>query len=102
MVKKINSDQMNEVTSSKLAVIDFSATWCNPCKMLAPVLEEVSEELSDVDFFNMDVDDNQDIAQQYSIASIPAILVFKNGEVADQTVGFQPKQALIDFINKNA
>ena len=102
MVKKINSDQMNEVTSSKLAVIDFSATWCNPCRMLAPVLEEVSEELSDVDFFNMDVDDNQDIAQQYSIASIPAILVFKNGEVADQTVGFQPKQALIDFINKNA
>ena len=102
MVKKINSDQMNEVTSSKLAVIDFSATWCSPCRMLAPVLEEVSEELSDVDFFNMDVDDNQDIAQQYSIASIPAILVFKNGEVADQTVGFQPKQALIDFINKNA
>ena len=102
MVKKINADQMNEVLSSKAALIDFSATWCNPCKMLAPVLEELSKDMEGkVDFYNMDVDDNQEIAQEYDISSIPALLIFKDGKVAGQAIGFQPKDALIEFINSH-
>ena len=59
MVKKISQNEFNEVTASEVAVIDFSATWCGPCKMLAPVLEEVSEEYAGkVNFFNVDVDEN--------------------------------------------
>ena len=102
MVKKINADQMNEVLSSKAALIDFSATWCNPCKMLAPVLEELSKDMEGkVDFYNMDVDDNQEIAQEYDISSIPALLIFKDGKIAGQAIGFQPKDALIEFINSH-
>ena len=98
MVKKISQDEFQEVRDSAVAVVDFSATWCNPCKMLAPVLEEISTEMDNVNFFNIDVDDNPDISGEYGIQSIPAIIVFKNGEVADQTVGFQPKENLVKLI----
>ena len=66
MVKKISQNEFNEVTASEVAVIDFSATWCGPCKMLAPVLEEVSEEYAGkVNFFNVDVDENPDLAMLF-------------------------------------
>lgn len=77
----------------------LSAAWCAPCKMLAPVLEEVSEELAEsAAFYNVDVDENPDLAQQYDIVSIPALLVLKNGDKQDVQVGFQPKDAIISFI----
>nr|WP_315104301.1 thioredoxin [uncultured Catonella sp.] len=102
MVKKINEAEFSEVKSSKLAVVDFNATWCGPCKMLGPVLEEVSNELSDkADFFAADVDENQALAVKYKIQSIPAIVIFKDGEPVDRQIGFIPKAQLIDFINKN-
>lgn len=102
MVKKITGKEFNEVESSKVAVIDFSATWCGPCKMLAPVLEQVSEELGDsVNFFNVDVDENPDLAVKYGITNIPALLVFKDGNKVDQQVGFQPKEGISAFIQKN-
>ena len=76
MVKKISQEEFEQVKNDDIAVIDFSAEWCGPCKMLAPVMEEVSEELGDsVSFYNIDVDQNMDIAQQYRIVSIPALLV---------------------------
>ena len=84
MVKKISQNEFNEVTASEVAVIDFSATWCGPCKMLAPVLEEVSEEYAGkVNFFNVDVDENPDLAMQYKIMNIPALVVLKKGEKVD-------------------
>ncbi len=99
MVKKISEKEWNEVTEKKAAVVDFSAAWCGPCKMLAPVLEEVSEEMSDaVSFYNVDVDENPDLAQKFGITSIPALVVLKEGEKAGMQVGFLPKDGVVDFI----
>lgn len=103
MVKKINASQFHEVTESKYAIVDFNATWCGPCRMLGPVFEEVSNELDGVaDFFAVDVDENQALAIKNGIQSIPAIVVFKNGEIVNRQVGFIPKAQLVDFVNKNA
>lgn len=81
------------------ALIDFSAAWCGPCKMLAHVLEEVSEEMSEsVSFYNIDVDENHDLAQQYGVTSIPTLVLLKRGEKADIQEGFQPKGGIVSFI----
>lgn len=81
MVKKISKNEFEQVKNDEIAVIDFSAEWCGPCKMLAPVMEEVSEEFSDsVSFYNIDVDENMDIAQMYKIVSIPTLILLKKGE----------------------
>lgn len=102
MVKKISQEEFEQVKNDDIAVIDFSAEWCGPCKMLAPVMEEVSEELGDsVSFYNIDVDQNMDIAQQYRIVSIPALLVLKKGEKVDMQIGFQPKDGVVEFIKKH-
>lgn len=100
MVKKIENNNMNEALESSLALVDFSATWCGPCKMLAPVLEEISEEFAGkLDFFNADVDANDELALKYGIQNIPALVILKNGEIADRSVGFQSKEKLKAFIN---
>ncbi len=101
MVKVINQSEFDEVKNSDIAVVDFSAVWCGPCKMVAPVLEEVSEELADVNFFNIDVDKNMEIAREYNITNIPAILVLKKGEVVNSQIGFAPKDKLIEVINSS-
>lgn len=99
MVKKITEKEFAEVKEQSVAVVDFSATWCGPCKMLAPVLEEVSEQLSgQVAFYNVDVDDNPTLAQEFEITSIPALAILKNGERVDMQVGFQPKDGILAFI----
>lgn len=101
MVKKISQNEFNEAESCDIAVIDFSASWCGPCKMLAPVLEEVSEEYTGkISFFNIDVDENVEIAMKYRVASIPALLVLKKGQKADMQIGFVPKEELEDFLNR--
>lgn len=101
MVKEITAAEFDQVKSAETAVVDFFATWCGPCKMLGPVLEEVSEEFSDVSFFKIDVDGAQDIAVEYDITSIPAVGIFKNGSLKNMNVGFVPKAAMIDFVNNN-
>ncbi len=101
MVKKIVDNNMKEAEESNIAVIDFSAKWCGPCNMLAPVIEELSEEMKGrVDFYNADVDSNMQLASAYGIQNIPAILIMKSGSVVSRTVGFQPKAALANFINE--
>lgn len=100
MVKKISEKEFNEVKESKLAVIDFSAQWCGPCKMLAPILEDVSKELDGkVAFFNVDVDEAPALSNQFAIQNIPSLVVFKDGEKVDMQVGFQPRANLLQFIN---
>ena len=102
MVKKISKNEFEQVKNDEIAVIDFSAEWCGPCKMLAPVMEEVSEEFSDsVSFYNIDVDENMDIAQMYKIVSIPTLILLKKGEKVDMQIGFQPKDGVVSFIKSH-
>ncbi len=77
-----------------LVFVDFFADWCGPCKMLAPVVEELAAETPDVAFVKVNVDDLPDLAQKLGIMSIPAVFIFKDGEPAANTVGFQPKESL--------
>src|SRR5699024_1523203 len=90
-------------TAEALVLADVWAPWCGACKMIAPVLEEIDDEMGDkVKIVKLDVDENQETAGQYGVMSIPTLLLFKDGKVVDQVVGFQPKEALVDLINKHA
>ena len=103
MVKKINADQFeSEAVKAPVAVVDFSATWCGPCRMLAPVLEEISDELAGkVNFYNVDVDDDSALAAGFGITSVPTVLLLKNGKVVDQSIGFRPGPQMKSWITEN-
>ena len=103
MVRKINEEQFtSEAKKSAVAVVDFSATWCGPCRMLAPVVEKLSEEYAgQVDFYNVDVDDAPALAAAYRVQSIPCLVMLKQGEFVDQAIGFMPQQALSQWIKEN-
>ena len=102
MVKKIANNDMTEVLAEKVALVDFSATWCGPCQMLAPVVDALAEELEgQVAVYNVDVDANSDLAMQYRVMSVPSLLLFKDGQVAGQTVGYQRADEIKAFIANN-
>ena len=102
MVKKIANNDMTEVLAEKVALVDFSATWCGPCQMLAPVVDALAEELEgQVAVYNVDVDANSDLAMQYRVMSVPSLLLFKDGQVAGQTVGYQSAAEIKAFIANN-
>ena len=83
-------------------VVDFYADWCGPCKMLAPVIEELGNDfVGRAKIFKLNTDDSADIARKYGIMSIPTVIIFKDGEVKEQVVGFQPKPALAAVIERN-
>jgi thioredoxin len=82
--------------STKPVIVDYWAEWCGPCRMIAPVLEEIAAEYADkIDVVKLNVDDNPAIAQRYSILAIPTLNVFQNGEVVKQIKGAKPKSALL-------
>ncbi len=98
-VKKISGSEIAGVTggTEKLSLVDFSAGWCGPCKMLHPVLEKVSDELADkVDFFEVDVDQSQTEAAQFGVRGVPTLIVFLGGSEIDRMVGFRDKAALTE------
>lgn len=80
-----------------IAVVDFYATWCGPCKMFGPVFEEVSNE-SNINFVKVDVDKENDIARMYGVMTIPTVILFKNGEEVKRNIGYMSKEELIDFM----
>ena len=100
-VKVINSEDFVNAVKDGVSVVDFNATWCGPCKMLGPVLEKLSDEITDVKFYAMDVDENPDIAEKFGIMSIPYVAVFRDGVKVDQNVGFSPEASMRSFIEKN-
>ena len=103
MAKVASNDNFAELLESeKLVIVDFWATWCGPCRMLSPILDEVEEEMSEkIQVVKVNVDDADEIAAQYRIMSIPTLLFFKNGEIVEKTVGAMPKNVLVEKINAN-
>ena len=102
MAKQLTPQEFqSEVLDSKdLVFVDFFATWCGPCKMMAPVIDQLAEEMDGkAKIFKIDVDEARDLAAKYRIMSVPTLMFFKNGEVVDQIMGAVPKDRLVDKIN---
>ena len=100
-VEVTDANFKTEVLDSQTPVlVDFWATWCGPCKMIAPIVEELATEYDGkMKFGKLDVDANQQVANQFGIRSIPTLLVFKGGKVVDQIIGAMPKRNLVDKIS---
>ena len=99
----VTDQNFSQETAEGLVLVDFWAPWCGPCKMIAPVLDELDGEMGEkVKIVKLNVDDNQETAGKYGVMSIPTLLLMKDGNVVDQVVGFQPKEALAELVNKHA
>lgn len=103
MIEKIDAKKFDElIKGDKPVVCDFYADWCGPCKMLAPVMEEVSKDFSDkAVFVKVDIDENISLARRYGIMSIPLVAVFKNGEETAKSLGYTSKSETQEFLQNN-
>ena len=100
MLKHINNrDEFNQAIKEGTVLVDFFATWCGPCKMLSPVLEEVSQEV-DVTIIKVDVDEAGPLAAQFGIQAVPTLILFKNGQPVETRMGYQNKNQLLALINQ--
>ena len=99
-VLEITEDNFDELVlnSGKTCVVDMFATWCGPCKMMSPIIDEIAEENDNVIVGKVDVDENGELAMQFNVMSIPTILIFKNGELAETFIGLQSKETIVNAI----
>lgn len=102
MVLDVNRDNFDEevLNFDGRVLVDFWAEWCGPCMMLSPLVDEVSDELDDVKFCKVNCDEARDLALEFGIMTIPNLLLFENGELINQSVGYIEKQDIIDFVTK--
>ena len=97
----VTKDNFNEVrTSDKPVLLDFFATWCGPCRMIAPFIEQIADEHPEYVICKIDVDEEPELAQAFGIQSIPTLVVLKNGEVAETAVGARPKDAIVAMLSR--
>ena len=95
--KNFDSEVLNEKGK---VLVDFNATWCGPCKMMGPIVEELSSEIKNVKFISIDTDEEDELSQEYAVMSIPCFVLFENGKEINRVFGSMPKEGLIDFIGE--
>lgn len=95
-VTSLNFDEI--INGEKPVLLDFSAAWCGPCRMVAPILDEIADERSDIVVGKIDVDEEPELASAFHVSSIPLLVYLKNGEVVDQTLGARPKAQIVDML----
>ena len=102
MVFEVNRENFDEevIGFEGRVLVDFWAEWCGPCMMLSPIVEEVSDELDDVKFCKVNCDEARDLALEYGIMTIPNLLLFENGELKNQSIGYIEKDELVEFVTK--
>jgi len=95
----VTSQNFNEIVenSNKTVILDFWATWCGPCKMIAPIIEEIANERDDIIVGKVNVDEEAELCIKFGIVSIPTIIVFKNGEIYNKTVGYCSKEEILEL-----
>lgn len=98
-VQKINSENFKQIVNQeKTVLLDFFADWCGPCRMLAPIIEQIAQEREDVIVAKINVDENPDLASDFGVVSIPTLVVMKNGKVINQSAGVRPKAQILDML----
>jgi len=101
-MKIVASNEFKNEIESGVTIVDFFATWCGPCKMLAPVLEGLASDMEGkAKFIKVDIDQSLDLANEFQIASVPTMVIFKDGQKVDQLIGFLPKERIQETIEKN-
>lgn len=95
------SDNFEKIVEDSVCILDFNATWCGPCRMLHPVFDKVSEEIENVKFISVDVDDNPNLSAKFGIRSIPTLIILKNGKIVNSSMGYLDEDALTNFIKKS-
>ena len=96
----LDNENFDEILKKENVVVDFYASWCGPCKMLAPIFEEVSKENENYTFVKVDVDKFEELARRYSVMSIPTVIRFKNGNILNKKIGFMNKSEFFKFISE--
>ena len=98
MVKEISENDFSEVIKNGKVVIDCYAPWCGPCRMLSPIIDELSKEITNYSFYKLNVDNAEEVSRQYGIMSIPALLIIENGVLIQKLVGFKSKEELLEIL----
>ena len=97
MIKHLKDENFQEEIKSGLVLVDFYADWCGPCRMVGPIVEEISNEVENLKVIKINVDEREDIAKMYGIMSIPTLILFKEGEINKKQIGFVPKEVLMQW-----
>lgn len=93
--------EFNNLVTDGIVLVDFFATWCGPCKMLGPVLEDLSNDRAELKIVKIDIDKNNELAKSYGIMSVPTMLLFKDGKLVDKKIGFMPKELISKWVEEN-
>lgn len=102
MIKHINNEEFEELMKQEKGpyLVDFYATWCGPCMMLSPILEELGNSRADYKIYKVDVDENNKLAQKLNIDTIPTICIYKDGKIVDRQVGYKDKEQIVEMLEK--